>query len=1117
MSKYGHISLSRLTIFFLAFLAVKAPATTYYVDINSANPVPPYTSWATAATNIQDAINAAVDGNLIMVRPGVYQTGGETVNGYGLTNRVAITGPLIVESTEGPTNTIIQGYEAGPTNGSGSVRCVYMTNNAVLIGFTLRGGGTLFSGDATHEESGGGVWCETTNATVFNCVIAGNTSEYAGGGAVQGTLQYCTVSQNAVNGGITYGGGAYDSDLADCIVLSNTISGNNAYGAGVYSSDVTNSVIADNMAVHFALLNSYGGGAEGGNLDHCNIIGNLAADGGGTYDANLVNCINCFNTGFQPGSSNFDGGTITYTCTAPTPGNSGDISGDPLLASMSHISLSSPCRGAGIASAADSEDIDNNPWGSPPSIGCFEPHPGNVLGGVTMTISTQFTNWAPGYSLNFQANISGPVYSNVWNFGDGTFATNEIYTSHIWSAAGNYPVKLTAYSDQYPAGIMMTLMINIAVPSVYYVNLDGFGAVPPYMTWNTAAANIQDAVNVAAPGSLVLVTNGPTFPIYNEPITNSAAFYWAGGATAPDGNFYRVVITNAITVESVNGPATTYIWGETPDGNQAGCAYLTAGATLSGFTITNSAQDLYGSQISATSTNAFITNCVITHDININSGTLENCSLVDFCGSTKGALNSCIISNNCQVLGGVLNNCILVDNTNSNSGQGGAATAGQGYPLVLNNCIISNNVAQSGYGGGVYNTLQGTPNYYTNCILNNCTLAQNSARIECGGAYGAELNNCLISSNSAPSVGGVEGGFLNNCILIGNSNGAVSGSAISPSGAVLTNCSLIGNVGGGAYQCTLSQCTLSQNVGRTEGGAYSCILNNCLIISNINSSPVLGGGGAYLCQLTNCVLANNVAGSGGGAYQSTLVNCTVAANTALRTGGGGGIYESTAQNCILDYNTNGDFSPNMTQYPLNYCCAPVRPVSGSGNITNAPLFVNLAANDFHLQANSPCINSANNAYIPTTTLDLDDNPRISGGTVDIGGYEFQNPASSVSYAYLQQYGLPMDGSVDSADLDGTAFDVYQDWVAGLNPTNPASVLAMVAPNATNNAAGITVSWRSVSGILYNLQRSTNLSVQPAAFTMVQTNINGQTGITRYTDTSATNSLPYFYRVNVLAP
>lgn len=50
--------------------------TTYYVNVNNLNPVFPYASWATAATNIQDAVDVSKSGDTVLVTNGVYAVGG---------------------------------------------------------------------------------------------------------------------------------------------------------------------------------------------------------------------------------------------------------------------------------------------------------------------------------------------------------------------------------------------------------------------------------------------------------------------------------------------------------------------------------------------------------------------------------------------------------------------------------------------------------------------------------------------------------------------------------------------------------------------------------------------------------------------------------------------------------------------------------------------------------------------------------------------------------------------------------------------------------------------------------------------------------------------------------
>ncbi len=365
-----------------------SPAAVLYVSQGSTNPISPYADWTTAATNIQDAVDASTDGDQIVVSNGVYQTGGKSLGGPS-TNRVAIDKAVTVQSVNGAAVTVIKGFQVpGTTNGPGAIRCVYMTSNATLIGFTLTNGGTF------NADRGGGVLCQDSSSVVSNCVLTGNSGYYYGGGAVYGTLNNCVLTMNtATLQANARGGGASMATLNNCIISSNSAS----FGGGADSCTLNYCTVTGNLAVN-------GGGGSSCAFNNCLITGNGRTNytsGGGAYLSTLTNCTVVGNSG---GLGAADGCTLnnciiyyntngiyadcyqcnlTNCCTTIGNGNNSvhnnTITNAPGFVDLAggnfRLQIGSPCIDAGLNAVAPAgTDLDGNPRiaGSAVDIGAYE-------------------------------------------------------------------------------------------------------------------------------------------------------------------------------------------------------------------------------------------------------------------------------------------------------------------------------------------------------------------------------------------------------------------------------------------------------------------------------------------------------------------------------------------------------------------------------------------------------------------------------------------------------------------------------------------------------------------------------------------------------------------------
>ncbi len=716
---------------------VRVLGSTNYVSSLGAH-VFPYVTWANASTSLYAAVNAAIDGGVVLVTNGAYAA-----------SNVQLSRGIRLRSVNGAAATSIRGGN----------RILIAHANAVLEYCTVTRGEGIYMTAGTVRHStivsnyfygaagGGGILMDA--GSLYDCVIRNNTnwgtanSTTYGGGVrmLSGLVSNCTIVNNWAGaspsyGGIGRGGGVYMSGgkLVNCTIVSNTTRSSYLWeygdGGGVW--------ISGGQAVNCLVAKNAGPGNAGGillsgsgRLLNCTIAGNTTRvnPGGGLVmtGGSVTNTLVYLNTRTSDGTvANVakTGGTFAYSCTTPPEAGAANISDDPVFSDTGNLdyrlAAGSSCIDAGtnclemtIDLVYTNRPIDgNNDGTNRVDIGAYEasePADRPFECSFSAPTNTGVDSIDVVFTASVAGNTNGLYYR--WDFtNDGTNdavgSTRRTVTNTY--TPGYYSVKLTVSNQVGEVTNFLRTDYVQVLGSVVYASPAG-GHTFPFVSWATAATNLQDAVNAAPASGTVLASNG-VFILRN-----------------------KLIVGKGILIQGMNNAVDTIIKGDYRiELNHSNVRFEkltvreTKGISMTAGTVRDCILEtnyLYSTEGGA--------------GIRMTGGLIERCILRH--NRTYGNMNAWSYGGGLYLTGGHVRNCLIVANeATTNPGYGGASRGGGVYlsgSALLENCTIAGNsvnVAASA-GAGVYRA-GGT---VTNTIIWDNTNVTTTANSDIGGTFPA--------------------------------------------------------------------------------------------------------------------------------------------------------------------------------------------------------------------------------------------------------------------------------------------------------------------------------------------------------------------------------------------
>ena len=632
----------------------------------------------------------------------------------------------------------------------------------------------LFCDNESTVQHNQGVGLHVAAGTVRRCRFVNNgmtNSHNAQGSALyqaNGVVEGCTFTENYGWNGAAY---VNAGTFRNCLVYGNTGKGATAGGIRLQGGTVEHCTVVGNVSDGDA-VGANGLVQNGGTSRYCIFSGNGPASGAGSCSATA--------------------GTFSYNLVdRPAAIGSGNFVADPRFADAANgdyrLTVASPAIDAAVGSTVKADLLGvTRPDGAAADVGCYEYVHGQ--GALSCGVKISQRDWPQGTAVKFVAVVdgvdtTGAVYTWYLDGSETPYATGAdratITVENL--AAGTHSVRLTVTVGGTTVEDSVADAARV-LPSKTYVNLTGSNT-PPYATPETAARNVQDAIDAvwkaSAPAGIVEIAEG-TYPVSSTlSLTTAVELRGAGrDKTILDrsaGTGQGVYMTSALAAIR-----DLTLAGVTNNAIRGAGVQMTAG-TLSGVKLlaprcSNTGDGIYGCGIYMT--DGLVTNCIVSGatsaasgwnygtGVCMTGGTLTHTEISD----SHAVNHSC--GTGVQISGGTMRYCQVLRNSadkndSSHSTGGGIDLKGA---ATVENCTVAGN--QAFIGAGVYV-------HHSWATLRNTVVCDNRSTGDlCAGVQvtkdSGTVQNCTIAGNvaSGDTLGRsglqMEGGIVENCIVYGN-------------------------------------------------------------------------------------------------------------------------------------------------------------------------------------------------------------------------------------------------------------------------------------------------------------------------------------------------------------